>query len=98
MLQHTVYDFCRSFYEYSNAFSLHFLTGASRSGGAVQFYYSPGMKLHPLFLSSDQTENISWLALADLRAQASPKKKNPNQMQMGPQFKCNAGRICNGLD
>lgn len=75
MLQHTVYDFCRSFYEYSNAFSLHFLTGASRSGGAVQFYYSPGMKLHPLFLSSDQTENISWLALADLRAQASPKKK-----------------------
>lgn len=84
MLQHTVYDFCRSFYEYSNAFSLHFLTGASRSGGAVQFYYSPGMKLHPLFLSSDQTENISRLALADLRAQASPKKKTQIKCKWDP--------------
>ena len=36
-------------YEYSNSLGLHFLLGASSSGGAVQFYYSFWHEIASLF-------------------------------------------------
>lgn len=52
------FDTSEVLYEYWNPPSLHVLLGAGRSGGAIQFYYSFGMKLHLCFSLRPDRENF----------------------------------------
>lgn len=94
------YPLCVTQFYMSTQMHFVFLFCGEQAGQALMFNFMTlfGMKLPLCFclLRPDRGIFFSWIKLADVHTQTSPKSQN--QMQMEMQFKDDAGRICNGLD
>lgn len=82
---------CRTFVG-THMHSLHFFVRNKQVRRRCSILLLLWHEIATLFVPSDQTEKISCLVWAAMCTQTS------YLMQMAPLFKCNAGKMCNGLD